>query len=236
MFRLPLRGRVAAVCVAGALAALGCKKEEPKPAEPPKTAEEPKAAEAPDAAPAPEAASPVAAPAAASPAAAPEAASPTAGGADAASVLTPGTKFMFSLSDSAQALAMHTKNCDEEAKGDAAKAQACKDAVAKQGAKEGIRLEKEGDQWVFVSFGIKDDGTEELFIKGPIAKLDSPANQFKFKAAGACTGKQAVEMGMDKFDQAKADKMEMAIEVVDAGTVAMNSPGPKGRLVYKKAQ
>ena len=112
---------------------------------------------------------------------------------------------MFSLADSADAMAMHKKGCDDEAKGDQANAKACMDKIAGQGAKEGIRLDKEGDQWVFVSFGTKDDGSEELFIKGPIAKLDSAANQFKFKGTGPATGKQALEMGMDKFDAAKAD-------------------------------
>ncbi len=230
-FRLTLVAAIAALGVA----ATGCKKEEPKaPPEPPKT-EEPKPAEpAADAAPAeaPAAASPTGD---ASPTAAPGAASPTAAP-DAASVLLPGVNFMFVLADSPDAMALQKKNCDDEAKGDADKAKACMDKVATQGAKEGIRLEKEGDQWVFVSFGKKDDGTEELFIKGPVAKVDGPANVFKFKGSGPASGKQAVEMGLDKFDQAKADAMVMAIEVVDANTVAMPAPPPKGRLVYKKAQ
>ncbi|MBM4342814.1 MAG: hypothetical protein FJ100_05505 [Deltaproteobacteria bacterium] len=228
------RSRLVLLAAALSIVSGACKKEPPPaPPEPPKT-EEPKG-EAPKAEEPPAAASPTAAPAEASPAAAPAAASPTAAP-DAASVLTPGSKFMFALADSPDAMALHKKGCDEEAKGDADKAKACMDKVAAQGANEGIRLEKEGDQWVFVSFGKKDDGSEELFIKGPVAKVDSPAHEFKFKAAGPAAGVQALKMGLDKFDPAKADAMIMTIEVVDATTVAMPAPPPKGRLVYKKAQ
>ncbi|MSQ83477.1 MAG: hypothetical protein EXR77_11420 [Myxococcales bacterium] len=223
-----------AVLATALVTAIGCKKDEVKTPEPPKTTEEPADAEQPKPADPAAAASPADQPAAASPVAAPAAASPT--GADAATVLQPGVKFMFSLADSPDALAFSVKRCDEDAKGDAAKATACMDEIKAQAPKEGIRLDKEGDQWIFVSFGNKTDGTEELFLRGPVAKLDSAANQFKFKGTGACTGAQAAAMGVDKFDQAKADAMVMALDVVDATTVAMQSPGPKGRLVYKKLQ
>lgn len=105
--------------------------------------------------------------------------------------------------------------------------------MSKAGASEGIRFEKEADQWIYVSFGAKD-GSEEIFLRAPIAKLDGAAHEFKFKPSGPATGSQVSPENAGKFDQAKADAMIMTVEVVDATTVAMNAPLPKGRLVYHK--
>lgn len=212
-----------------ALATVGCKKEEPKPVEPPKT-------EAPAAEPVaekpPAEASPTAAPAAASPTAAPAAASPTT--VDAATLLQPGVRFMFDLEASPDAKKNAEAMCDGKAAGDAAKKDACMGEIAKAAIKEGIRFDKEGDQWFFVSFGTKDDGSDELFMRCPIAKAESPANIFAFSPTGDCTGPQAVAMDIAKFDAAKAAAMKLTVEVVDATTVAMPAPPPKGRLVYHK--
>ena len=232
MLPLSTRSMLVVVAAAAFVSAAGCKKDAPKPAEPPKT-EEAKPAEMPaEASPAaaPAEASPVAA--AASPTDAPAGATPAAGaGADAVSVLTPGQKFEFSLKDSPETLAFHNKRCADESKGDAAKQQACMDGVTK--AVEGMRLEKEGDALFMVMYGTKADGTEEIQLRGPIAKIDSPANQFKFKPTGPCTGTVAAERGLDKFDAAKAEQMVMTIDVVDAMTISMANP-QKGHLFFKK--
>lgn len=161
MFNLPIRVSLVAVVAGTVMAAAGCKKDAPTPpAEPPKTTEEAKSADQPaEASPATAPAEASAAAADASPTDAPAAASGTAAP-DAASVLAPGQKFEFSLKNSLEALAFHTKRCADEAKGDAAKQQACLDDAGK--AVEGVRLEKEGDAWVMVTCGTKADGTEEI--------------------------------------------------------------------------
>lgn len=229
MHQLSLKSKVIVLaCVA--IAATACKKDDPKPAEPPKTEEAMPA----DAAAAPAEATPAAAPGDASPAAAPGGVSPTAAaGLDAASVIQPGVHFMFDIDASPGAHAVVLADCIAKAGKDSAKMAACPAEVSKAGASEGIRFEKEGDQWIFVSFGMKGAG-EETFLRAPVAKLDSAAHEFKFKPSGPATGSQVAPENLGKFDQAKADAMTMVVEVVDATTVAMNAPPPKGRLVYHK--
>lgn len=229
MRQLSLKSRVVALaCVA--IAATACKKDDPKPAEPPKT-EEAKPAEA---AAAPAEATPATAPGDASPAAAPAGASPTAAaGPDAATVIQPGVPFMFDIEASPGARAGVLADCIAKAGKDSAKMAACPAEVSKAGASEGIRFEKEGDQWIYVSFGTKGEG-EEIFLRAPVVKLESAAHEFKFKPSGPATGSQVAPENLGKFDQAKADAMVMVVEVVDATTVAMNAPPPKGRLVYHK--
>ena len=221
---------IALACTA--LAATACKKDEPKQAEPPKTEEAKPAPVA--AAPAPAEATPAGAPGEASPAAAPTGVSPTAAaGLDAATVILPGVQFMFDIDASPGARATVLADCISKAGSDTAKMQACPAAVSKAGASEGIRFEKEGDQWIYVSFGAKEGG-EEIFLRAPVAKLDSAAHEFRFKPSGPATGSQVSPENAGKFDQAKADAMVMTVEVIDATTVAMNAPPPKGRLVYHK--
>lgn len=232
MRQISLTAKMISVACIAIATITSCKKEEAKPAEPPKTEEASSVDVA--AAPAPAEATPAGAPGDASPAAAPAGVSPTAAaGPDAATVIQPGVHFMFDIDASPGARAAVLADCIAKAGNDSAKMGACPAEVSKAGAKEGIRFEKEGDQWIYVSFGTKDAG-EEIFLRAPVAKLDSAAHEFKFKPSGPATGSQVSPENLGKFDQAKADAMTMVVEVVDGTTVAVNAPPPKGRLVYHK--
>ena len=145
-----------------------------------------------------------------------------------------GAHFQFSLRESAAALKLQTDACAAEAKGDVAKAAACLAAVEKQGAGEGIRFEKEGDRLFWVSYGLDAEGKEELFLRGPIALLPSPADELRFQPAGAFIGKQAEKLHMDKaLGQLPADQF-LSVKAVDARTIVMQTPGPKGALTYHR--
>jgi len=163
-----------------------------------------------------------------SPSAAPAATAPTA--TDAASVIAPGRNFVFSIADSPQALAHLTRRCANDAKGDAVRQHGCIEEARK--VVEGLRFEREGDQWFFVLWG-REAGREILQPRAPIARLDAPADQLRFRPSGAATGTLAAARGLDTFDAVKADGMVMAALVVDADTVAMVDPH-KGRLVFKR--
>lgn len=203
------------------VAVTGCKKEEPPPP-PPLPVEATPVPPAPPPEPVPVAAE-------ASPAVpVPEAASPTVVPRD---VLGSGASFQFVLRESSEVLAKVTAGCTAEGKGDAAAAEACVARIEAQGANEGIRFEKAGDVWTWVSFGKKADGTEEVFLKGPVALTDTPDGKLTMKATAKPEGMQAAKMPPEMLD--KMMQMEMPLEVVDAATVAMTAPD-KGRMVYRK--
>jgi hypothetical protein len=149
-------------------------------------------------------------------------------------VLQPGVKFQFALKDSPDVLKKTTEECAAKAHGDATQAAACLGAIEREGATEGIRFEKEGAGLVWVSYGERSGGGEEIFLRGPIEVLPGAPSELKFRPAGAFVGMQAKEMGLEAFDAAKAAQVVMTVQVVDARTVAMQAPGPKGRLVYHR--
>ena len=190
-----------------ALSMAACK-EPPPPVEPPSSPPEPRAL--------PDAPTPTA-----SPTVAPLAILP---------IVTNGAHFQFSLKESPDALKLQTARCAADAKGDAAKQAECLTAVEKEAATEGIRFEQEEGRLMWVSYGVDKDGKEEIFLRGQIALLDAPADEVHFRPLGAFTGKQAAEAGFDKFP---ADKF-LTIKALDAKTIVMQAPPPKGALLYHR--
>ncbi len=145
-------------------------------------------------------------------------------------LLTKGQHFMFSLEGSAQRLAAVTAKCGAEQGSDSDKMQGCIDKVKAAAANEGFRFEaRDDDKWTWISHGRAADGSEEVFIKAVVALQESPADRLVVKVAGEVSGKQWDAMP----DKAKAAMKDVSISiiVVDATTVAMDSP-KKGRLVY----
>jgi hypothetical protein len=215
------------VCAILALSASACKKE-PTVTTPPGEGETPQA-DRPDAVAAPSEPSPVVAPAAASPSAGEPVRTPLA-----QDVLKPGVRFQFALRDSPDVLKNTTETCAAKARGDAEKQAACIGAIEREGATEGIRFEKEGDRLVWVSYGEKAGGNEDIFLRGPVELLPSGPSEFKMRPVGAFTGQQAKGMGIDTLDAARASRTVMTVQVLDSNTVAMPAPAPKGLLVYHR--
>ncbi len=208
--------------VTGCVFSLAACKDPPPPAPPPAPPEAKPVAE-------PE---PTAPPTAPSPTTIAPAPSPTAAAAPIAiqAVIADGAKFQFSIKESPDAFKLQTERCTAEAKGDAAKAKACLEEVEKESVTEGIRFEKEGDKLLWVSYGIGKDGKEETYLRGPIALLDAPADELHFQPAGEFTGKQAAGIPTGKLPP---DKF-MTVKAIDAKTIVMQSPPPKGALTYHK--
>lgn len=179
----------------------------------------------------------VEAPAAASPTAVAPAAAATAATNDAAlpaakEVIVSGAIFAFDWRASPDVFVKMSAKCKEDAKGDAGKADLCMTTLDATASLEAIRFDQADGKWTWTSFGPKEGGGEEIYLKGPIAFVDGKASEFKFKPAGDFVGKQAEEHGGGKFDAAKTDAMVMTVETVDARTIYMASP--KGKLVYHK--
>lgn len=163
------------------------------------------------------------------PTALPPSVSPTASAAPIAiqAIIADGAKFQFSLKESPDALKLQQLGC---AQGDAVKQAVCLEAVTKEGTTEGIRFEKEGDKLLWVSFGVGKGGKEEIYLRGPIALLDAPADELHFRPAGAFTGIQATQAGFDKFPP---DRF-ITVKAIDAKTIVMQAPPPKGALMYHR--
>ena len=173
---------------------------------------------------------PVALPETATPTALPPTASPTSAPIAAVPLMTGGAHFQFSLKESPDALKLQTERCAKEANGDAAKQAACLAEVEKEAATEGIRFEQEEGRLLWVSYGLDTAGKEEIYLRGQMALMDSPEDEVHFRPIGAFTGKQAAEAQFDKFP---ADKF-MTIKAIDARTVVMLAPPPKGALMYHR--
>lgn len=170
-------------------------------------------------------------PAAPTPTTAPQPATPTTAAAIAIRpIIADGAKFQFSLHESPDALKLQTERCATESKGDAAKQALCLATVEAEGAKEGVRFEQAGDKLEWVSYGTDKAGQEEIFLRGPIALLDAPADELHFRPAGAFTGKQAGDADFDKFP---VDKF-ITVKAIDAKTIVMQAPPPKGALMYHR--
>lgn len=146
-------------------------------------------------------------------------------------LLEGGTRFQFSLRESPGALALQTAQCAQKAAGDGAKQAACLAEVEKEAVTEGIRFEQEGTTRLWVSYGMGADGKEEIYLRGPIQVIASPAHELRFRPAGPFTGKQAAEAQLDKLP---AERF-LTVRSIDAHTVAMDAPPPKGTLVYHSA-
>lgn len=174
-------------------------------------------------------------PQAASPTAVPPAAAATAADAvlpAAKDVIVSGAVFAFDWRASPDVFVKLSAKCKEDAKGDAGKEDLCMTTLDATASLEAIRFDQADGKWTWTSFGVKDGGGEEIFLKGPIAFVDGKPSEFKFKPAGDFVGKQAEEHGGGKFDAAKADAMVMTVETMDARSIYMASP--KGKLVYHK--
>ena len=182
----------------------------------------------PEAPPTPEAPPPVAL----TPTDAPPPSSPTTAAAPVAiaPLIANGARFQFAFRESADVLKFQTARCTAQANGDAAKVAACLDAIAHESAHEGIRFEKSGEKLEWVSYGQAPDGKEEIYMRAPIALLDAPANELHFRPDGPLTGKQAAEGGFDKLPEGKF----MIVKAMDARTLVMEAPPPKGALVFHR--
>lgn len=117
-------------------------------------------------------------------------------------------------------------NCEKNAAGDAAKADACWREVSAEAAREKIRFatDKSGRS-VWTSFGV-EGGKEEIFVEVPVELTADGPGHVLAKVAGKPRGGMAAQLEKSHINV-------MRIEVVDARTIAMNDP-KKGRLVYTK--
>lgn len=132
--------------------------------------------------------------------------------------------FVLAKSDVADGV---RQDCNEEAKGDAAKASACYSAVETQAAKEKIRFSKDASgKMTWKSFGV-DEGKEVTFLEVPVTIAADGPGHVLAKIAGAPIGIQA-----ERFSKANANAA-MRIDVLDGRTIVMTDP-KKGRLVYTK--
>jgi hypothetical protein len=170
---------------------------------------------------------PAALPETATPTALPTTASPTSAPLAILPILGNAVKFQFSLKESPDALKLQTLKC---AAGDGARQAACLADVEKAAATEGIRFEQEEGRLLWVSFGVDKEGKEEIYLRGQIALMDAPADELHFRPIGAFTGTQAADA---HFDQFPADKF-MTLKAIDARTVVMLAPQPKGALMYHR--
>jgi len=227
--RLFARGplRVLGLCAATLVLTTACKKD------PPAASPEPSAASEIDvvAAPIPTPPEPPAAP--------PEAPSPAQAEPvlpNAREILAPGVPFLFAMRESA-VFAELEAGCKKEVGGDTdrVKIDLCLRKVETEAMREGIRFDKgEGEQLVYVSFGKKPDGTEDVFLKVAVTvQTGGPQNQLRTKAAGKPEGMQVAKMPPEAIEQMQA--AEFVVEAVDATTVVVLDP-KKGKLVYHKAQ
>jgi hypothetical protein len=229
----PFRLSLSALALALAAGSVACKKQAAPaaaPVAPPKATAEAVAAVPPAAA-----ATAVSAPLPVSPTWLPPDASPVAVGPAAATVIHAGDAFRFDLVGSPGAMQMAAMKCDVESGGDAKKKAECMDNVPKQAAREGIRFEKVGEQWFYVSYATKVDGKEEINLRAPIALVPGAAHEWKFRPAGPGTGSKAAEMGADKFDPAMAEQMVMTMVTVDADAIALDA-GPAGRILFRRVK
>lgn len=144
-------------------------------------------------------------------------------------VIVPGSTFLFSLADSADAQKAVDETCAKQKKDDAK--QKCLDDAKASAANEGIRFEKDekGGGWLWVSFG-KDKDKEVVYNKVPVKDPKYTDNKLELTVAGKDTGKRP-------YKGLKDGAPTPAVELVDENTIAIVDPDPKkGRLVYKKAK
>jgi hypothetical protein len=131
--------------------------------------------------------------------------------------------FVLAKSDVADGV---RQQCNEEAKGDAAKASACYSAVETESAREKIRFTKDvSGKMTWKSFGV-DEGKEITFLEVPVTIASDGTGHVLAKIAGSPIGIQA-----EKFSKANVNALR--IDVVDGRTIVMTDP-KKGRLVYTK--
>jgi hypothetical protein len=133
-------------------------------------------------------------------------------------LVTGGSTWMFSLADSADAKKFHQDACEKKSK-KPEKVEACMKAVAEEGAKEGIRFDKdEKGAWWYVAFGQDKKGKEVV------------QHKMAFKIVSESPEKLTVAPdGKAPKDAPK----ELAIESPDENTVVLPDP-KKGKLVFKK--
>jgi|GEM_PF-3078583 len=138
-------------------------------------------------------------------------------------VITPGSVFMFSLDDSADAKKAVTETCAKKKKDEDKKK--CEEAAKADAANEGIRFEtdEKTKNWVWVSFG-KEKDKEVVFNKIQIKDPKFEDKKVTFTIASKDTGKKPLKV--------KEGDATPATELVDDTTISMTDP-KKGKLVYK---
>jgi hypothetical protein len=133
--------------------------------------------------------------------------------------------FAFALDESAPATRVRAR-CASEAKGDAAKVEACWTTAAKAAAKEGIRFEKDAQgRTTFVSYG-EEDGEEAVYHRAPVDVAADGVRGASVRMLAPATGALAARRPIPPGTLIR-------VEIVDEGTIAMNDP-EKGRLVFHR--